>query len=404
MAIAQAPGGLRELGDEGASAWARILTDAIKAVDPPSQLLATADARTPEVTGPDWPALPARIQSCLGRKRAHALLDWRTAAGDEGRRRHQEEYLEWRVVRDGDGRPRRIEMTTEFGDYWRVLAAHEPRAALERVAAFAGEETVDPHAVYGDLDPFGPGVDSARRRDAFAATMLPRPGQAVASPYNNGQRAICCMVEGSNTLGALINLVAASAEPRVLVDSVSGDIRPMSGSEVIQVIRTNAAQDCRNSDPVVVERVVALAIEGRLIALDQPVGVYIRGVEHAQLAAPDGSDIPADWFEFSRGLGPEEAADGRPRYQRLTFEVPDSAGFSLADVKQRATGNLISHGAQLAELVTLGVYLRTSAAHAITLSPEPVEVPVPIPCPEQPGCAEVRESWAAFERTSGELS
>lgn len=398
--MTQAPGELRELGADAAAAWNRRLAEVLAQVKPPPQVLATADERTRELTGPDWPAVPARIQSCLGRRQAHELLDWRTDDGDEGRRLHQEEYLEWRVLRTEDGKPHRIEMTTEFGDYWKVLAAHQPEQTLKLVAAFAGEETIDPRAVYGDFDPFGGAIDPTQRSAAFTATMLAEGGQPIVSPYNNGQRAICCMVEGSNTLEALVNLVAAAAEPHVVVDSVTQDVRPMSGSEAIQVIREGAAQDCRNSDPVVVERVVRLATEGRLIAFDDPIGVYIRGVEHWQLVGPDGSNVPADWFELSRGIGPDEAADAQPRYQRLAFEVPEGAGFALGDLTQRGTSNRITHGAQFAELVTLGVYVRTSAAGAVSVAPEPEMVRAVTPCPARPNCDAVRANWETFERAS----
>jgi hypothetical protein len=229
--------------------------------------------------------------------------------------------------------------------------------------------------------------------------MLAEGHQPVVSPYNNGQRAICCMVQSSNTLEALINLVAASAEPHVVVDSVTKELRPMSGSEAIQVIREGAAQDCRNSDPVVAERVVRLATEGRLVAFDDPIGVYILAVEHRQLIGPDGSDVPAEWFELSRGVGPDEATDRRPRYQRLRFEVPEGAGYALADLRQRTTGDPITHGAQLAELVTLGVYVRASAAGVVAVAPQPEALRAIAPCPEQPGCREVRANWDEFERT-----
>src|SRR5206468_1779231 len=153
------------------------------------------------------------------------------------------------------------------------------------------------------------------------------------SPYNSGAKAICCMIQSTNTLGALINLVAAAAEPHAVIDPVSRETRFMSGSEAIHIIRAHSAQDCRNSDPVVVERVVRLASEGRVIAFDDPIGVYIQGVEHRQLVQPDGAEVPLKWFEFSRGLGSDKAPDGRPRHQRLILEVPPDQGFGLAELR-----------------------------------------------------------------------
>ena len=88
-------------------------------------LLPAADRRTPLVTGPDWTGLPVRVVGCLTRARALGLLD--------AERRLQEEYLEWRTVRDRGGAIRRVELTTELRDYWRVLAAHEPARTVELV-------------------------------------------------------------------------------------------------------------------------------------------------------------------------------------------------------------------------------------------------------------------------------
>jgi hypothetical protein len=395
--VAQQPGGLTELDEAAAKAWDQALARTVADIKMPRQVEAVADARTPEVTGPDWPAYPARVEACLGREETHQLLDWRTADGDEGRRRHQEEYLEWRVVRGENGRPRRIEMTTEFAAYWKVLAATEPAKAIALVRDFAGEP-VPAIGLYGDLDPFAAGVTVEQREEAFSATMLceDAPDLAGLSPYNSGNKAICCMIQSTNTLDALINLVAAAAEPHVVTDSVSGETRFMSGSEAIQVIRANAAQDCRNSDPVVVERVVRLASEGRVIAFDDPIGVYIQGVEHRQLVQPDGAEVPLEWFHFSRGLGSDQAPDGRPRHQRLTLEVPPGQGFGLAELRQRATGDLIAHGAQIAELVKLGVYIRTSPGGAVDVELKPEPTPSVTPCADQQ-CADIQSSWHEFQ-------
>jgi hypothetical protein len=204
------------------------------------------------------------------------------------------------------------------------------------------------------------------------------------------------MIEGSNTLSALINLVAAAGEPHLVTDPLSGETRFVSGSEAIQVIRDGAAQDCRNSDPVVVERVVRLASEGRLIAFDDPIGVYIQGVQNQQLLQPDGSEVPSEWFDLGRGLGSDEASDQRPRHQRLVFQVPDDLDFSLADLTQRTTNEPIRHGAQVAELVQLGVYVRTSAAEAVEVELKPEPLPRVTPCVERADCEDVAASWKEF--------
>jgi hypothetical protein len=379
------PGRLDELGSQGREAWDAQSAAALQtAVDDlakdgkrPDSL--TADpARTAELRIPDWPAFPARIGACLGAERALALLDWRPPEeGDLGRIRHQEEYLEWRLARE-DQRVRRIEMTTEFPEYWQVLAAHEPKRILALVAAFARESEIPPEAVYGSLDPFDTAVTPSDRQAAFSQTMLPpkrgesREALKRVSRYNDGTSALCCMVQPSNTLGALFALVASAARPLLVRDSTTKRARFASGSEAINTLGA-AGVDGRNSDPLVVERVTRLATERRPIGFDDPVGVYIRGVQRHELAQPDGTDVPESWFEFGRGVAAAEAPDGLQRRQRLILEAPPDADFALSDLVVRRTGERLRFGGQLAALVQLTLYVRTGTPEG-PIETEPVVV------------------------------
>lgn len=367
------PGRLDELGPEGRGAWdKRVATtlqtelDRLAEEGKPPDLLTTDLGRTPDVLAPDWPAFPARAGACLGAERALALLDWRPPGeGDLGRIRHQDEYLEWRLVREGKD-VRRFEMTTEFCEYWQVLAAHEPARTLSLVADFAREPEIPWQAVYGYLDPFALAVTPQDRQAAFAKTMLPpermasREALKRVSRYNDGTSALCCMVQPSNTLDALLALVASAARPLLVRDPTTQRARFASGSEAISALGA-AAVDGRNSDPLVVERVTRLATERRPIAADDPVGVYIRGVQHHELAQPDGTDVPESWFEFGRGVAAAEAPDGLQRCQRLIFEAPPDTDFALSDLVVRRTGEKLRFGGQLAALVQLVVYLRSGA-------------------------------------------
>lgn len=386
----RAPGLLDELGSSGAKAWEALVAETLEHVL--SDLTAAGRApqsferdpsRIPDVRAPDWPGFPARIAACLGRGRALQLLDWRTSsAGDVGRVRHQEEYLEWRVVRAADDLAtiRRIEMTTELREYWEVLAAHEPGRLLDLVVEFSSLERIDYGLLYGALDPRG--ADASARREAFRRTMLPPPSAsslAGVSPLNDGRDGICCMVQPTNSLGALLALAASAARPLVVRDALTARGRPASGAEAIEALRV-AAQDGRHSDPLLVERIAGLASEGRPVGVDDPIGIYIASVQHHELAQPDGEEVPEEWFSLERGVLASQSPDGRSRAQRLVLEVPGDADFALSDLVVRRTGERLRFGGQLAALVQLTVYLRAGEPHGWGIDPvESIRVPA-APC------------------------
>ncbi len=394
------PGGLSTLGEAGSRRWSDRVERCVRTLAEEQPLgehvLAAPDERTPEVTAPDWGAFPVRIARCLSRQRACELLDWRSELGDEGRLRVQEEYLEWRVVRDADGAIKRLELTTELADYWRVLAAYEPERTLELIAEFAQEDVVPPEAVYGSLDPFSADVSADERERAFAATMLPADGHGPYSAYNDGRSGICCMVQPTNTLGALVKLAARATVASVVEDEAAERLRLASAAEVIPQL-DGAAQAGRSSDPVVVERLGRLALEGRYVALDDPIGVYIQGVERTRLRRRGGGAVPAEWFALGRGVGPEAAADGRPRHQRLVLEVPSNEGIRVGDLIDVATEQPIAYGGQIADLVQLAVFVRTSPPGAVAAKPQRL---APSAAPPDIGCDDVRSRYEAFRRSA----
>ncbi len=263
--------------------------------------------------------------------------------------------MEWRVVADDAG-ILRVEVTTELADYWQVLAAFEPHRTLDLVASFARQADIDPKDVYRGCDPLSSSTTPQDREAAFTTAML---SAVDPSPYNDGRAAITCMGQRSNTLGALIALVLVATNPRVVRDPVSGHIRCLTCEESIPLMG-NAAQLGRASDPVLVERLARLAYEGRLVAFDDPVGVYLQSAEATRLRTPNGELVPTEWFRFDRGLPPEQTADGRPRWQRVTLEPPADSGLLVSDLVDVATERPIRHGGQVADLIQVALVLRVS--------------------------------------------
>jgi hypothetical protein len=311
----------------------------------------------------EWTGFPERLASCLTRAKALDLLD--AEPGLPGGRAVQEEYVEWRVLREGP-QIQRIEFTTELPDYWAVLAAHEPERLLALVAEFAGEK-VTPGDLFGRADALDLRVCPKEREDGFRSNLI----ELGTSPYNDGRRAICCMRQQSNTLFSLAALAVEAATPRTVVDRLDGRLRAPWCDESVLCFRRGPAQLGRASDPLVLERLAQLAFEGRQIAFDSPIGFYLQSVEPGRLLAPDGSTVPQDWFRFSRGaIGP----DARPRFQRLSFEVPPKEGFYVSDVIDAATEDKIQYGGQIADLITVAVFLRVSEPEKISRPTEPVEL------------------------------
>lgn len=343
-----------------------------------------------EVHCVEWPAFPTRTAACIGRTNALRLLDWQDGDGTpHGRIRHQEEYAEWRVARH-EGRPRAVELTTEFPEYWEVLAGFAPSRALELAAEFAEAVALPPRAIYGDLDPYSQTTTPIQRIEAFRSRMLTRGGnhrpQGPTSDLNNGRRAICCMVHRDNNLASLLRLVVSAYRPYLVRDQLSGLTRFPSGSEAISGLDADAT-DRRSSDPLAVERIVRFATENRALELEDPIGIYIKDVQHHELAQPDGSDVPAEWFVLSRNRA---AADEQPRPQRLKLELPPDADFVLDDLIVRRTEDRLEYGGQLAELVQLAFYVRTSPSTG-----EPDGAPTE-PWTSLPDCSAEASSWEDY--------
>lgn len=399
--LMQEPGALDALGPDGLLAWAQTVRRAYDAAvpDPLQSIVApVAEASMDSVATVDWMALPLRVAECLTRAKALEACDWLGPSGWEGRARLQEEYAEWRVLRGRDGAMLRFEMTTELQEYWRVFAAYDPAATLRTVAELSGDRQVDPAEVYGRTDPFASGSTPQERDVGFASKFLDRNNP---SRYNSGECSLCCMVHRSNTLSALLELAAtaAVAVPLECRDPSSGRRRYLTATESIALF-SNAAQQGRASDPVLVERLTHLGAERRRICFDDPVGVYIVGIERERLRTPDGSVPPQSWFTFGRGAGSEQSPDGRARYQHLSIEIPDDAGFELGDLVDVATDQRICWGGQLADMVQLAVYLRIGPAKTENAD-DKTRIDPAVPAEPALGCSGIERHYNEFIASRG---
>jgi hypothetical protein len=387
--VVELPGYVDDLDAAGRAEWQARAADSVEQAiadfGSEESSLRVELAHDSALVSVEWTGFPERVASCLTRRKTLELLD-ATPAFSGGGRALQEEYVEWRVVRSGS-QIQLIELTTELPDYWALLAACKPERLLALVAEFAGEAEVAVGDVFGRADALDPCVSPEERELGFRGQML----GAGTSPYNDGCRAICCMRQQSNTLFSVAALAAAASTPRVVVDSLDGHIRAPRCSESIVFFRQGTARLARASDPLLVERLAQIAFEGRQVALRSPLGIYMQKVEPGRLLTPDGSSVPEAWFRFSRGgIGP----DGRRRFQRLTFEVPAGEGFCISDLVDLATERPIEHGGEIADLLSVALFLRVSDEGSLAVPSEPVEIPDSLGDSEE--CSELHELYANF--------
>lgn len=401
------PGMLNDLSGEGQGDWDRYVEQQLnQAITQSGTTQLVADGEQSLESGIvviDWSAFPVRIRECLQSVlQTNRILDWQFDNQPYGRLfGAHEEYLEWRTIRNAAGKIVRVEMTSELQEYWLPLAKHHPAKTLQILGEFARESAPAPFAeVYGELNPFTSSPEE--RGEAFQSMMLPTTVDGVtqiASPYNNGSKAIAFMANSVNTLSAALFLAAFGAFP--YVKRIDGNTTPLTGREAIRFTE-QAAQDCRDSDPTIVGSVINFANQGRKIALVDPPGLYIANVASEALFLPDGATpVPEDWFRFSRGSKIVDTESGRTLSlaQRLVFEVPPGQGFVVGDLLDSTTGGNIDFGAQIAAKVSIALYAKASATGVVNIPEREISVSEVPPCSSEPACAQVQQVFEFFEQT-----
>lgn len=308
------PGGLTELTTAGLTAWSSHVETLI-AEGTQGDPRNPDDSPRPQFFNPlgvkfgaatatkalSWGAFPRKLA------RRPAPQRWRLAES----RAAQEEYCEWAAQTDADGKIQRIHFTTEFSDYFHLLARDDP----DRLVAAYSE-------VVGQAVPL---VDLIRPDGAYRPQ---NPWNLIAALH---------MVQANNTLPAAVLLVAQSTIIRQGSDGVLTDANDL--------IRCGIAADAdRNSDPLLVTEVNALARAGALVTFAEPVGIYIEGFRSDGIVASDGTNAQTFW-RVTRG------GDGMGLH--AVFEVPKDAGFGIGDLT--VGGVALTSASQIAERVDVKI-------------------------------------------------
>jgi hypothetical protein len=229
---------------------------------------------------------------------------------DKGKQfRPQDEYLEWHTEYEND-KVTRITFTCEGPEYWAALAQLNKPRVLELY-----HEYVSPDVDETDLFPGG--------------------GDYDGNNVWNTERGAMHLTHPSNALSAEVFLAADAT----ILRERNG--RPVTEyADLIECAGYGEAG--RFSDPKIGGDVNTLAQKGYRLTLQNPVGLYIDGLDATGIEKPDGSPA-GDYFKPVRGKG--------GLIVRAVYEVPADEGLKVGDLK--IGGSEIRWGGQLAERITM---------------------------------------------------
>jgi hypothetical protein len=229
--------------------------------------------------------------------------------------RPQDEYCEWHVKRDAAGKIKSVTFTCEGPEYWEFLAQNDSATLLSLYRQY-----VDPSVQMNDL-------------------LLPS-GQYNRFNKWNTKQGIMHLTHPANKLGAEINIAAQATILRKTSDG-----QPVTdASDLICCALFGEPQ--RFSDPTIGHSVNELAQQGFLVTLKNPVGLYMQGLNTVGWTTPDGSDAQRYW-KVLRG----DASQGMT--VRAVYEVPDSANFTVSDIKINNVP--IEFGGQITKQITMSL-------------------------------------------------
>jgi hypothetical protein len=271
----------------------------------PTQKNTPPDSAEPMLS---WVAFPARLRATT----PSPTERWTRADRD---RNEQDEYCEWTVARNADGNITRVTFTTEVPEYWVHLFETDP----DRLIALY-RELVDPRVRLADLRHPGGG------------------GYRVENRWNTSQPGrLAHLIQGANTLGAAVDLVAKSTILRVK------NGRPVTNQQ--ELVRCARLGDpLRNSDPQIASAVNVAAGQGDEITLADPPGLHLGRPLTAGMVTPDGADAAKFW-KIERGNAEHTL--------RARFEVPARRGYVVGDIE--IDGRPVQFGGQIADRVQVWI-------------------------------------------------
>lgn len=398
-----APGNADELGDELRRRWNETIARAYDAQnDQLKSRFFALDPSTLQAARPagavSWAADPGQPALCVGEANARALSDW----GLAGRRALQHEYCEYMVIngRDATGalRPKRVEVTTEFREFWACMAMHDPDGVRAMAAEVLGADPTWAE-LYGVRDPHALSIEE--REVAFGHMVAGhgndrrlRVAGVPAQPTGrlNMQHALF-MTHPINGIDDLIYVAILGAHPYCV--SERDQRRQATGDDLFSALNVSHLA-CNHADPALSLAVYDIVFGGGQVAFADPIGVYMRKPDLGVLSYL-GQTLPEDWVRFGRG---------RPgQHQRLVLGPPDEHEAFLDDIVLSVgeSEQKLSGGYQLLRELRIGPLLSVGGAGPVAEDEWRLIEPAAaaIACDDDASCKPVRD---LLERLDGERS
>jgi hypothetical protein len=172
------------------------------------------------------------------------------------------------------------------------------------------------------------------------------------------------MNQVNNTLGAQINIVA-----RASILRQRGKKRITDARALIECAQYGDPD--RQSDPAIGAAINQAARANRFITLENPVGLYMTGLDTSGWTSPDGTDPQSFWTVKAGIANPEPS---KAMIVRAELAVPAGKPYTLADVE--IGGVPIRFGAEIAAHIQVRV--------AVVVSPgDSLPEPRPIGCADE---------------------
>lgn len=347
------PGRADDLGSEFVERWNNEISHAYEALR--SEFGSRLFSLDPEeVSSPvrapiKWFGDPAEPAFCLGAAAAAPLSDW----GVRGRHVLHNEYCEYRTIERPDGggrmRPKRIEVTTELREYWVTVATHDPEALRKMANNVLGFEPTW-EDLYGVDDPSR--LDERSRERTFSALVaghgndreLAEAGVPAQPTGRLNTDNALFMTHPINGLDDLLYIVLFGARP--YASEVSGERKPATREQIFRSFGVEHLA-CRHADPAAAMGAAGAAFEGRTVAFDNPLGMYILSFAQDLFRLHD-EPVPDSWVRFSRGQ--------EGMFQRLEFGPSDEEDAFLDDIKVAvgATEEPLTGGFQVVQQIEVG--------------------------------------------------